>query len=125
MTRRVGFLARIGSSEKASKRARRPRKPEQRRPLPPSWRPAGEVIERVKSHNLSIDKVLDRYRAAKAQVQLKRWRDDTFLRWFDEALLAGELADATPIAGMPVVVRQPYAVVTAPPPVPMKRRARP
>jgi len=125
MTRRVGFLARIGSSsEETSKRARGPRKPEQRRPLPPSWRPAGEVIERVESHNLSIDKVLDKYRAAKARVQLKRWRDDTFLRWFEEALLAGELADATPIAGMPVVARQPYAVVTAPPPA-MKRRAGP
>jgi hypothetical protein len=61
------------------------------------------VIDQIKACNLDPDKVLAAYRAEKEGVKLCRWREDTFLRWFDDALDERRLLDATPIRGMPVL----------------------
>jgi hypothetical protein len=71
--------------------------------LPPDWRPREDVVEQIRACNLDPDKVLAAFRAAKEGVKLRRWRDDTFLHWFDEALEERALAEATPIRGMPVL----------------------
>lgn len=96
------------SSDDSGGRRRDPRRPELRRPLPAGWTPKGAVLDQIKACNLDPPKVLDLYRTAMAEVELKRWRDDTFLRWFDEALLTDQLRDAVAVRGMPVIFRRPY-----------------
>ena len=87
-----------------------PRRVELRRPLPAEWMPAESVQEQIRHCNLDLAKVLALYREDNARTgrELKRWRDDTFLRWFDAALLSNELRRATTVPGMPVIFRHPY-----------------
>lgn len=66
-------------------------------------------MEQIKRCNLDVSKVLATYQQAMTGCELKRWRDITFLRWFDEALIMARLAHATAVPGMPVLFRRLHA----------------
>lgn len=70
------------------------RRAEVRRPLHPNWLPSLEVVLRVYTDGFAVARVLALYAAAQQGRTLRRWGDQTFVRWYEEALRAGKLASA-------------------------------